>query len=142
MRSNRTASARTSRFAVYFTTVLRGEVAEGLKAPLSKSGTRNCVSRVQISPSPRSTVAQQFGGVAEWFIAPALKTGVPGNKRVPRIRIPPPPPRCFGSLRLAVRISHFPCEDSGSNPLGSTIDLLLSATGSIGGAILRLVSPA
>ena len=36
-----------------------------------------------------------IGGVAEWSIAPVLKTG--GPLRVPWVRIPPPPPclQCF-----------------------------------------------
>jgi hypothetical protein len=33
------------------------------------------------------------GEVAEWLMAPVLKTGVP--ERVPGVRIPPSPPLCF-----------------------------------------------
>jgi hypothetical protein len=41
------------------------------------------------------------GRVAEWLMAPVLKTGVP--ERVSGVRIPPLPPFCLSGLRVAIR---------------------------------------
>jgi hypothetical protein len=43
------------------------------------------------------------GGVAEWSIAPVLKTGV--RESVPWVRIPPPPPHIIDNpLFLMIKI--------------------------------------
>jgi hypothetical protein len=41
------------------------------------------------------------GRVAEWLMAPVLKTGVP--ERVSGVRIPPLPPFYLSGLRVAIR---------------------------------------
>ncbi len=76
-----------------------GQVAEWLKAPVSKTGVPATVSRVRISPCPflcpvarcpraffSSTSSQpMLGRVAEWFKAHAWKACV--RESVPRVRI-------------------------------------------------------
>jgi hypothetical protein len=48
--------------------------------------------------NPVHGVAKLYGEVAEWLMAPVLKTGVP--ERVPGVRIPPSPPVPYLVLRL------------------------------------------
>lgn len=57
------------------------------------------------NPVEKRISLKWFGGVAERFKAPVLKTGV--QETVPWVRIPPPPPHSKGSSRGFLKESLF-----------------------------------
>jgi hypothetical protein len=68
---------------------------DGGRAPL-RLGSTICLSSLHLLRSCPSHTKLQRGRVAEWLMAPVLKTGVP--ERVSGVRIPPLPP-----FRLLIR---------------------------------------
>jgi hypothetical protein len=55
---------------------------------------------------PHARTKLRAGRVAEWLMAPVLKTGVP--ERVSGVRIPPLPPHCLYNQLVMRRIHTFP----------------------------------
>src|SRR5690242_5353844 len=65
-----------------------GSISDRGRPRIGRSQTS--VRKERLSIAPCSSLAEKHpGGVAEWFKAPVLKTGV--VVRLPWVRIPPPP---------------------------------------------------
>lgn len=60
------------------------------RAVPTRFGSAENLCRASLSESPAAAYAAPVGGVAEWSIAPVLKTDAGGT--LPWVRIPPPPP--------------------------------------------------